>query len=62
MSTTVIATLVIILSQVLRYFGIEVADADLNTTLNTGVTVLAGLWIYKERVSWDDVNLFGLRK
>ena len=61
-STTYASATIAILAQVLPMLGIEVGSAELTTTLQTLITIGAGLWIMKERLKRGDLNVFGVRK
>lgn len=61
MSTTVIAVIVNLLVTVLPLVGITVDSGAVETTIQTLVAVLTGLWIWAERVKRGDVNEFGVR-
>lgn len=59
-SHTYWAAIVVILSQVLPLFGVNVSVEALNTTVSTLVAIGAGLWVIKRR--WDEgVDALGRR-
>jgi uncharacterized membrane protein len=70
MSTQIIAVVVIILVQLLPKLGITVDSASLTSTIQTIVSIVAGLWIWYQRVTKlkrvehgnSDVTPLGARK
>ena len=61
-SPTYLSGLVIVLVQVLNYFGIEVASEQLTTTVTTLVTIGAGLLVMYRRYAKGGVDAFGFSK
>ena len=62
MSTTIISSAAVILSQLLPLLGIDIGSEELQTTIQTIVAIAGGLWIWKERVKKGDVSPLGVRK
>lgn len=62
MSPTYISGFVVVLAQVLGYFGIPVVADDLTTTFSTIATVVAGLVVLYRRWAKGDITLSGSRK
>ena len=62
MSPTYISAAVVVIVQVLSWFGIEVGSAEITTTLTTLLTVGAGLWIMWRRFNQGDISIAGTKK
>ena len=62
LSTTYISTIIMVLAQVLPLLGINVGSEELTTTAQTIVTVVAGLWILRERYGRGDISILGKRR
>lgn len=62
MSPTYISSALIVVVQVLQFFGIAVASEDLSTTVNTLITIGAGLVILYRRYAKGDIQVSGLKK
>lgn len=60
-SQTYWAALVVILSQVLPLFGVNVTIESLNTTVATLVAIVAGIWVVYRRIS-EGHDYLGRRK
>jgi uncharacterized membrane protein len=61
-SQTYAAAVVVVLSQVLPLFGINVGSEALTTTIATILTVVGGLWVIVRRLQNGDIDAFGRRK
>ena len=61
MSTTIISSGAIILSQLLPLIGIDIGTEQLQTTIQTIIAIVAGVWIWIQRVKRGDVNAMGKR-
>lgn len=62
MSTTIFSVIVMLLAQILPHFGVTVGSEAITTTLQTAITVAAGLWVWYKRYKTGDVTLFGAYK
>ncbi len=62
MSVTYISTFVIVLGQILNWFGITVGTEELTTTVTTLGTILLGLWVMYDRFGKGDITIAGTRK
>ena len=62
MSVTYISTFVIVLGQILNWFGITVASEELTTTVTTLGTIFLGLWVMWDRFGKGDITIVGARK
>lgn len=62
LSQTYIATIALILAQVLPKFGITIGSEELTTTLSTLITIIGGIWIMVRRYQAGGINIFGARK
>ena len=51
-----------LLAQILPHFGVTVGSEAITTTLQTAITVAAGLWVWYKRYKTGDVTLFGAYK
>lgn len=61
-SPTYVATFIGLLSQVFLLFGIEVATADLSTTINTLVTIGTAIYVLGRYYIQGRTNLAGVKK
>ena len=61
MSTTIIAVIINLLSMLLPKIGVSVESQSLETTIQTLVAVVTGVWIWYKRVKVGDVNALGVR-
>jgi len=61
-STTYISAAVIILGQILKFLGIEVASEELTNAVTTLGTILLGLWILWRRYTKGDITVAGTKK
>ena len=61
MSHTIISVFVVLASQILPFFGIEVGNEALTTTITTLATIGAAVWIWVRRVQAGDVTVSGKR-
>ena len=61
MSQTIGSVLAILLVQILPMLGVQVDNAAVTTTIQTVVTIVAGLWIWIRRVKAGGVNIAGVR-
>ncbi len=62
MSQTISSVIVLILAQVLPLIGVHTSSEALDTTLQTILSVGAGLLIWYRRIQVGDVGLLGNRK
>jgi len=62
MSKTYITALVIILSQLVRLLGVDIADTAMQTTIHTLVEVGGAIVLLWNRYSKGDINVFGQMK
>ena len=61
MAPSYIAGIIVVLVQVLRFFGIEVGSEALTTTVETLVTVGAGLLVMYRQVTTGRSTVAGIR-
>jgi len=62
MSPTYISAVVIIIAQALSLFGIEIGPEDVTVTVNTVVTIVAGLLVLWRRLTKGDITVSGARR
>lgn len=61
MAPTFIASVVMLLAQLLPFFGIQIESEALTTTVTTVVSIASGLYIVYRQVVTGRSTFFGLR-
>lgn len=61
-STTIGAVVVIFAVTLKSVFEIEISESALETTIQTILVLLSGLWIWKERYKKGGVSFLGIRR
>lgn len=61
-STTYTATIVLVINMIASLFEVQIVQEDLQVTVQTIMTILAGSWILIERYRKGGINAFGVRQ
>lgn len=62
MSHTYVSVVILFLAQILPALGIVVGTEELTTTLQTLLTIGAGLWVLVRRYQAGDITVLGARR
>ncbi len=62
MSQIYVSGLVIVLAQLVNFFGLEIGNEELTIAATTIVSLIAGAWVMYRRSKQGDINVAGLRK